>query len=515
MVYSRTLGKLDRGQPIFGASAGTDLYSTPISLAIAKVDDYMNIDNFFITASLQHKFTVKTSLNISYMKYLTQEDLQEHRTSNQFARDGEGNEIPTLMGMSTIRRFQRNYTDNISTYLVNELNTGNIRHKILLGYDYTQRISPIGNSSQNARGYLRADGQGFISAYNPDNRDNYLFDGNGNPVPNVPHFNLAIPDYTFSEYESYDFTNAALVPAKYMVNGFYGQDQVEYGKLRILLGLRQEFYSDILAFKTTEEESVTQSAVIPRIGAVYALTKNINAYDNYSHGYQPQGAGFIGSPEVFGGPFDPLTSEMGEIGGKGEFFNQRLFATVALYEITQNNILLNANNPMNPDELMQRGQERARGTEFDLAGNITNNFSLTANYAFSRAIITESENESQIGEVKENAPVHQGGFWAKYQSSGGSINGLGLALGGNFVSARNTFSSILTLPAYFVSEAAVFYTMDKFRVSVNFRDLINEVFWIGGYDFNRLFPGEPRNFLATVAYTFKSDEQKQDPVENT
>src|SRR5690606_3650112 len=35
-VYTKTKSRLDRGQPIFGASAGADLYSTPISFAIAK-----------------------------------------------------------------------------------------------------------------------------------------------------------------------------------------------------------------------------------------------------------------------------------------------------------------------------------------------------------------------------------------------------------------------------------------------------------------------------------------------
>ncbi|MBW3469585.1 TonB-dependent receptor [Arthrospiribacter ruber] len=502
LVYSATRGKLDRGQPIFGASAGTDLFSTPISLAIAYVDDYLNIDNLFSTISLQHKFTEKTSLNVSYIKYLAQEDLQEHRTSNQFARDGDGNEIPTLMGMSTIRRFQRNYTDNLSAYLVHEFATGKIRHKLLGGYDYIQRVLPVGGATQNAGGYLRADGSGFINTFNPYNRDAYQFDQNGNPIPNVPHFNLANPRFTISNYENYLFINNPLTAAKYSVNGFYIQDQIEYNKLTLLLSLRQEFYTDLLGFGGSEEEEVTQAALIPRLGAVYALNKNINAYATYSQGYQPQGAGFIGSPEVFGGPFDPLTSRMGETGFKGEFFNRRLFATTAIYQITQNNILINANNPENPDLLAQRGQERARGIEFDLAGNITKNLSLTANYAYNRAIITESDNEQEIGEIKENAPLHQGGFWAKYVLTEGNLNGLGIALGGNFVSSRNTFSPILTLPSYFVADAALYYTVDKFRVSVNFRNLANQVHWVGGYDFNRLFPGEPRNFLATVAYNF-------------
>src|SRR5690606_6015574 len=202
----------------------------------------------FKTASLQHKFAEKTSLNISYMKFTVKEDLMEHRTSNQFGIAGNGEEIPTLMGMQTIKRMQKNYTDNASVYLVNEFNTGMLNHKFLAGYDYIQSISPVGNATQNARGYLTADGNGMINTYNPANRDAYLMDENGNPVPNVPHFDLANPSYTISNSESYIYANSTLTPSKYMVNGFYLQDQIGLGKLKLLLSLRQEYYSDILNY---------------------------------------------------------------------------------------------------------------------------------------------------------------------------------------------------------------------------------------------------------------------------
>src|SRR5690606_20137597 len=348
MVYTVGQGRLDRGQPIFGATAGTDLYSTPISMAIGKVDDYLNEDNLFITASLQHKFSQKTSLNVSYMKFSVKEDLMEHRTSNQFGLDGNGNEIPTLMGMQTIKRMQKNYTDNASIYLVTDLNTGSMSHKVLLGYDYIQSVSPLGNATQNARGYLATDGNSVINTYDPANKNAYRLDGLGNPIPNVPHFNLADPAYTISNTESYIYTNSMLTPSKYMVNGLYIQDQIDVGRLKLLLGLRQEYYSDLLNYESSEEENVKQSALIPRAGAVYEITKNINGYASYAQGYQPQVAGTIGSPEVYGGPFDPLTSEMGEVGAKGEFFNRRLFTSMALYEITQNNILVYAMDAQNP-----------------------------------------------------------------------------------------------------------------------------------------------------------------------
>lgn len=501
MVYAVGKGRLDRGQPIFGASAGTDIYSTPISLAIGNVDDYLNEDNLFITTSLQHKFTDKTSFHVSYMKFTVKEDLMEHRTSNQFGLNGNGDEIPTLMGMQTIKRMNKNYTDNASVYLVNDFNTGKIAHKFLIGYDFIQSISPRGNATQNAGGYLTENGMGALNSYNPSNRDAYLLDNNGNPVPNVPHFDLVNPSYTLSNTESYVFTNSMLTPSKYMVNGIYVQDQIDLGKLKVLLGLRQEYYSDILNYTSSDPEQVKQSALIPRLGAVYEINKQINGYASYSQGYQPQVAGTIGSPEIFGGPFDPLTSEMGEVGAKGEFFNRRFFASMALYQITQNNILVNAMDEQNPDLLTQRGQERARGIEFDLTGNLTTNFSLTANYAYNKAIITESDEEDQIGKIKENAPVNQGGFWAKYSFSETKLDGLGIALGGNFVSARNTFDA-LTIPSYFVTDAALFYQVDKFKVSVNFKNLSDKIYWVGGYSYTRLYPGEPRNFLATVAYTF-------------
>src|SRR5690606_38310661 len=150
-VYSKTKSRLDRGQPIFGATAGTDLYSTPISFAIGKENDYANELSLFTTASLQHKFTDNISFNASYMKFLYDEDLLEHRTSNRYAVDADGVEIPTLMEMQTIRRKRKNYNDNITLYLVNDFSTDPLVHKLLVGYDYIQNVSPLGGSNYNAR----------------------------------------------------------------------------------------------------------------------------------------------------------------------------------------------------------------------------------------------------------------------------------------------------------------------------------------------------------------------------
>ncbi|HYH57465.1 MAG TPA: TonB-dependent receptor, partial [Anseongella sp.] len=338
-VYSKTKSKLDRGQPIFGASAGADLYSTPASFAIGKMNDYADELNLFTTASLQHKLSDKVTFNASYMKFLYDEDLLEHRTSNRYAVDVDGNEIPTLMEMQTIRRMRKNYNDNITLYFVADLKSGPLEHKLLLGYDYILNISPVGGSNYNANGYRNAANNGSIPTYDPDKREDYLIVDNM-PVPNVPHFNLEDPDYSIAEISGYFNRSSPQAVTKYFVNGIYIQDQIKWGKLQALLSLRQEWYTDILNYEKADAEEVRQEALIPRAGLVYTPIELLSLYATFAEGYQPQGAGTIGDPATFGGPFDPLTSTMFEAGGKMELFKGDLAVNLAMYHIEQNNILI-------------------------------------------------------------------------------------------------------------------------------------------------------------------------------
>ena len=500
-VYSQSNSRLDRGQPIFGATAGTDLNSTPVSFALGKQNDYMDELNLYVTTSLRRKITDKISFNASYMKFLYDEDLLEHRTSNGYAVDADGLEIPTLMEMQTIRRMRRNYNDNLTFYFVSDLATGPLEHKVLVGYDYIQNQSPVGNSTYNASGYLNASGTGTIATYDKNNRDAYLI-RNNQPVPNVPHFNLEKPDYAISDISQYINVSQSQAPTRYYVNGVYLQDQIKFGKWQALLGLRQEFYTDILNYQKSNSRAVEQKSLIPRVGLVYTPVEPLSLYGTYTEGYQPQGAGTIGDPERFGGPFDPLISNMLEGGAKMELFAKRLAVNASAYRIQQNNILINANDIGNPDKLRQIGQQQSQGVELDAYGQILSNLSLTANFAYNITEITESDDETEIGRLLPNAPKSQGGVWAKYTFLHPGLKGLSVAAGANYVSRRNTFSTILVLPGYTVYDAALYYQIDKFKLSANLNNVLNQKHWVGGYDFNRLYPGSPRNFLVGIGYSF-------------
>lgn len=498
-VYSKTKSRLDRGQPIFGATAGTNLNSTPISFALGKRNDFENELNLYVTTSLRRKISEKVTFNVSYMKFLYDEDLLEHRTSNRYAVDGAGVAIPTKMEMQTIRRQGKNYSDNITAYFVTDLKTGPLNHKIVTGYDYIQNESPIGNSNYNATGYRRLDGT--AANYNKNNAALFVMK-DGNPVPNVPHFDLVNPDYSISEISGYINTSSQTDPAMYYQHGIYIQDQISFGKFQALLGLRQEYFTDLVNYKKTTEKKVEQKALLPRLGVVYTPLDQVSLYGTYTEGYQPQSPAQIGDPTRFGGPFDPLISNMYEVGAKTEFFEKRLSANISFYRIEQNNVLVNAGNPGNTDELTQIGQQRSKGIELDVNGAIMPNFSISANFAISRNETTKSDKPELIGVLAANAPKAQGSLWAKYTFLNPDLKGLGVGAGVNYTGKRNTLNTILELPEYTLFSAALYYNIDKFKISGNLNNVFNKTHWVGGYDFNRLYPGAPRNFMIGIGYTF-------------
>ncbi|WP_125723006.1 TonB-dependent siderophore receptor [Flavobacterium ustbae] len=514
LILSDMTGTLDRGQPIFGAVAGvTNLKQTPISLNLAASGDYFKSKEMILMTNLAHKFSSKIGFNASYMKQTWTEDLQEHRTTNGFAVDMNNQPVTSLAMMQYVQRKQYWDIDNLSAYFNFDFKTGKLNHKLLTGYDLSSWNKNLGGGQNAARGYLLNDGT-VASSFVPANASNYqtvTVNGVVLPKPNVNFFDLNNPSYALRDSESYILNvRTALPSALTTTNAVYIQDEIQWEKFRFLLGLRSEWFEDITNYKSSNELTVKKSALLPRIGVTYAVNSAVNVYTTYLEGYQPQSNTTTLMPQTgslpAGSLFKPLESDLKEFGVKAVFLNNTVSFNAAVYEINQRNILMNANDPANPDLLVTRGSERSRGFECDLAGYITPDWQINVSYSYIDAQITNDADASLIGQRKQNTPKNSANLWTRYNFASDSVlDDFGIGFGMQYQSSKVPwFTRDFTLPDFTIFDAALYYKPNNsdIQIAVNAGNLLNKTYWLGAQNYLRLFPGSPRNASLTVTYKF-------------
>ncbi|ASZ09679.1 TonB-dependent receptor [Chitinophaga pendula] len=507
VVYNSSDSRLDRGQ----STDSINIHATPISTALNTKNDYLKEKTYTILTSVNHQFTSRLALNVGYMRTGYSQSLQEHRSANAYAKDAKGVAIPNLVERQVFIRETKQHLDNITAYLTYDFKTGRAAHKLLGGADYILSILPPGSFQNTASGYLLK--AGGSKAYDPKKAADYVFydyfDGKQTisiPKPNVPSFDLLHPNNDALDVAKYTFgaaTNSATKPVYSALSGFYLQDQIKLGAFQLLAGIRYETYLDKTNYKTDKEMNVRQYKLLPRVGLVFTAAPNINIYGTYTQGYNPQDPTVQSNP-LSGGPFSPVESDLIEGGLKTEWLGGRLTANLSVYRIRQKNALYDPGVAGQPD-LRITGNEEAKGVELDLVGQIQPNWNVIVTYAFNDAKILSAGKLEQalLDRQKPNAPRHQGSFWTKYTLPQGPLKGLGFGIGGNFVTERFvSISQVQKLPAYQILNAGIYYRINKVSFQVNLNNLTNQVYWVGGYDYLRLFPGTPRNWLATATYTF-------------
>ncbi len=515
LIYSSGVGNLDRGQPIFGRINGDfDLNSTPTSTNVGASNDFYKSQELMLMANFTKSFAKNIVFNASYMKQTWNEDLAEHRTENRAAVDIEGNPIPTLAAMRYVERQQFWDTDNINTFLNFNLESGSITNIVVVGYDGSRWERTIGGGQNTARRYLKIDGS--VGNFNPANAEDFqtmTVDGVVMPRPNVPHFDLANPsngirvtkDYVFGQFE---------IPANLTTtDGIYIQNQFKVGKFSALLNLRYEWFTDIFDYEGDEQEFKNE-AFIPRIGLTYELNRNLSVYATYLEGFQPQTNTVTLSPATEGhfwaaspGNFDPLESDLKEIGLKGSFFNGRLNGNFAVYEITQRNVL--AGDPYDLENLIETGEQRSRGVEWDVSGFVLPNFQVLASYGYADTEILEHGDGELVGERIGGAPEHSANFWGRYDITNGIFNGIGIGFGAQYSGDKYSWYAYgaadrLLLPDYTVLDGALYYkpVNSNLQLILKVNNLTDENYWAGALNQFRLAPGAPRNVLLTVTYKF-------------
>ncbi|WP_336718534.1 TonB-dependent siderophore receptor [Chryseobacterium mucoviscidosis] len=514
MIYSEMNGNLDRGQPIFGAVAGkTNLNSTPISLNLGAPGDYFKTKDLTLMGSLSHHFNKSISFNASYMKQRWDEDTHETRTTNSFVPDINNKPISSLAMMQYIERIQHWSVDNINAYFNFTYKTGTFEHQTLVGYDSHIWEKKSGGKQDAARGFLLKDGT-VASSYNAANAALYetiIYNGITLPKPNVNPFDLT-PGAVNHQGKDYAVLNIInpLPTALTTTHAAYIQHLVTWKKLKLLAGLRQEWFQDITNYKKQEESSFRNQKILYRVGLTYSITENTNIYGTYLTGYQPQSntislmpqtANFTGA--VSASLYKPLLSDLKEFGVKTKLF-KKIDAHFSVYEINQKNILVNANNPAEPDQLIQRGADRSRGFEAEFTGYLLPQWHIYAGYSYIDAKVKDDSNPALIGLAKENTSKNSVNLWTRYNFTNiQALKDFGIGAGMLYQSKKIPwFTRSFELPAYTTLDVALYYSVPQTRLqlALNVNNITNTTYWVGAQNYLRLFPGAPRNYLFTATF---------------
>jgi iron complex outermembrane recepter protein len=445
------------GLPLEGTIRLNPLGEIPRSRFLGEPDFDESIRTEWSIGSLiEHEFSNNWSLRNRFRYNFSRAEEQALRS----VTPGELNEDSRILDrfINVVDVTDKTYT--LRTDLLGKFQTGIIKHDLLVGVEL-RRVD--GRSK-----YENGESVFPLDIFDPEY-------GNFEIEPLTPSFND-----TFTEDRI----------------GLYAQDLLSIAdKVKVLLGGRYDWqFSNSEDFLTqTSSEEDPASGFAPRVGIVYQPTEAVSLYGGWSRSFVPQS-----ERDREGNQFVPITGDQFEVGVKTDFFDNKLSSTLAAYQITRQNEP--QTDPVDPNFNIQIGEQRSRGIELDLRGELSPGLNLIASYAYTDTEITEDTTGLE-GNQLGNVPQHSGNIWAVYELQKGSLQGLGLGAGVFVLGARqgdnqNSFE----LSTHALTNALIYYRRDNWRAQLNFENLFDVNYFIGTE--NAVIPGEPFTVRGQVSAEF-------------
>lgn len=320
-------------------------------------------------------------------------------------------------------------------------------------------------------------------------------------------FNIYAPVYGTASMPVWDRSKGIRDRGERYYNSYaagYLQDELGFfdNKLRVTLAGRYT----TLKTGDTYNGDFTTSKFTPRLGVSYSIDKNTAAYyvhdesimENYGSDWQ-------------GKAFDPITGVNNEFGIKRDWLNGKWNTTVAAYQITRKNVLtadLDHPNPAGGYYSRESGEQRTRGVEVDIKGQIVNGLDIIVNYAYTDAVVTKDSDEKNVGNQVAGSSKHIQNTWLNYRADRGALAGVGVSLGYQWQVKRSPWyvfdGSENSLPDYFRMDGAVSYQRNKIGFNLVVNNLLNKYLYSGApyADYYYWQAEAGTNLRFTVSYKF-------------
>ena len=447
--YAKREGAADIGLPALGDS----VVDVPDDRVLGEPDDF--VDSIFVNLgyTLEHQLDENWRLRNAF-RFLDRELLDVVSVPLFF------DESTGFVGRGLSRQDLDTQEYSLQTNVVGEFATGSVDHTLLVGVDLS-RIE-----EQEATGFAANENDiGFIDIFDP------VYG-------------------TFAGLDSNNLPSFADNDTRVNRLGVYLQDQIDIlDNLILVAGLRYDLVDRRTVNEATDFNPVRSKVnqdddeLSPRVGIVYQPIPEISLFGSYSQSFTPNL-----DTTSSGEPLEPETGEGFEAGIKAELLDGALFATLSYFDITRKNV-----STPDPDDIFSvvaTGEQKSRGVELDITGQILPGWNIIASYAYIDAEVTE-DTVIPEGNRLFNTPEHSASLWTTYRIQQGNLRGLGFGIGFNFVDDREgDLENSFELDSYFLTNAAVSYQRDNWRLALNFNNLF-DVDYIASSQNSRLFQNEP------------------------
>lgn len=383
----------------------------------------------------------------------------------------------TALRYSGKNRGSLNETQSLTTDYNGKFNTGNLRHNLLAGLEFTRETSDAFNiGSSSISGLTTTVGNPSAVSYR------------GN--------------YTTSPANSFVTRNLAV----------YATDTVELNAhWKVMGGLRMDkLDGDYKAYTNgSVSRSITRSdkGMSYRTGLIWQPTDTSSYYAGYSSLMNPSGEAY--QFDVTSGATDKQAPERNkhyEIGAKWELADGDATVRTALFRTVKYNE--RNTDALSPDVSILYAERHTDGFEVEVAGRLSEKWEVFAGAALmnpkiDHGWVNNASSDVNRGAVPKYTPKTTANIWTTYKVTDKITGGLGLYyVGKRYASDGNSDqSSTRFAAAYTRVDAMISYDMRPYTIKLNLNNLTNKKYYDAMYA-GHASAAAPREAQLTVAYKY-------------
>jgi iron complex outermembrane receptor protein len=251
----------------------------------------------------------------------------------------------------------------------------------------------------------------------------------------------------------------------------------------------------------------SQDAVTPRVGLLWKAQNWLSLYTNYAESFgMNQGLLYPGKTPP------PTSAEQYEGGVKTEFFDGRLRATLAYYDLTKTNVM--TTDMAHLGFSISTGAVRSRGPELDIIGEILPGWNVIANYANTDARVVKSNDGGiqAVGTRFYGVPRNMASLWNTFEPQNTLLKGVKVGGGVTIRDGQTTCCDTpsVNLPGYATVDMLAAYSLkvgkSKLSLQLNVNNLLDKNYFTNGQitagNYGNVIFGTPRTFMGSIGIQY-------------